>query len=133
MKKNKTFINIISGLLFFGLISTTSSCGKEETDPRDEYIGTYDITYNCVGISFHNNGDPYNHDYFFLVEKDEYDDNKLAISGMPGAGSITLNGADFVGNGVTGTFLSNRIIFNSFGYHTSQDCDEDLPVTAYKR
>ncbi len=133
MKRRSKLFKFVAALTIVGILSIVSACGKDKSDPRDEFVGTYDIEYNCVGISFHNNGDPYNHEYFFLVEKSEFSDDELKFSGVAsGNATVTLSGNDFVG-GLNGTFMSNRIVFNDLGYHASQDCDEDLPVTAYKR
>jgi hypothetical protein len=137
MKNKNTLLSFVAGLLFVGFTSTISSCGKDEPDPRDEFIGSFDIEYNCVGTSFGDVGTPYGYDYFFVVEKADFPDNGLIFSGMPsGEATVILSGNDFVGDlgsSLSGTFISNRIVINSFGFHPGKNCSEDLPVTAYKR
>jgi hypothetical protein len=50
-------------------ILTFTSCNKEEVDPRDEMIGSYEISYSCVGTDSYNNGDEDDYSYTFIVSK----------------------------------------------------------------
>lgn len=136
MKRNKILFNIVAGLLFTGLITIISSCGKEESDPRDEFIGSYDISYSCVGVGVYNNGDDEgDYDFTFIVTKRQGSEDQLEFDNLESVNVVQLSGNDFVDTYCcyAGYFENNRIVFTQFEPGSAgfrRDCGEP---TAYKR
>jgi hypothetical protein len=115
-------------------ILTFTSCNKEEVDPRDEMIGSYEISYSCVGTDSYNNGDEEDYSYTFIVSKRGTDE--LEFDNIESMNIAKLSGNDFVDSYCcyAGSFDGNRIIFTQFepgspGF--KRDCG--TPITAYKR
>ena len=116
-------------------IITITSCNKKEVDPRDEMIGSYEITYSCVGTDTYNNGEEDDYSVSFIVSKG-FSEDELKFDNLESVNVVKLSGNDFVDTYCcyAGSFNGNRIIFSQFepgspGF--KRDCGSS--ITAYKK
>lgn len=117
------------------------SCKKDEdNDDRDEWVGSYEISYDCTGTGNYNYGEETDYSYIFIISKrdvggDMYDD-QIEFDNMESLQYARISGSDFVDlqGRFSGYLQGNRIVFTQFeagGAGFSRDCGE--PITAYKR
>ena len=142
MKKTVFFLGKFAALLAISvfIIAGLSSCEKNDKDPRDVFIGTYNAEYSYVY-----QGTRYFDDYTLIITKSSTNDSDILmtnISALNVTARATVNGnaivipqQTFVATGISGsgTLSGNILSFSTSETHTDYAGAINVSHTASKQ